>query len=206
VDVVRRSASASARVCAVLHAGAFTADVGVVVLTQLQEHPANKRPYTAPAAAAHHVFSQGQRHHCRCDGRAAAPCACTEAQLKVDGPVPLLCATFTRSTSARAHGARLRPRASRGTDGQGLCLRLLLTVCPCSCSGGTLPVRCRNCCSLRPQIWRALTPRTQMTNESRIFNASTSSWASPPIVVSATPLPALIATLTCVFVVATAGA
>ena len=56
------------------------------------------------------------------------------------------------------------------------------------------------------RIWRALTPRTQMTNESRIFNASTSSWASPPIVVSATPSPAAIATLTCVYVVATAGA
>jgi hypothetical protein len=157
--VVRRGASAS--VCVVLHAGVFTADVGVAVLTQLQEHPANKRLYTAPAAAAHHVFGQGQRHHRRCDGRARAPCACAEAQLQVDGPDPLPCATCTRSTSARAHGARLRPRASRGTDGQGLCLRLLLTVCRCSCSGGTLPVRCRSCCSLRLREFGARSRRAR---------------------------------------------
>ena len=181
--------SASAGVCAVLHVVVCTADAGAARgrVTLLQEHPAHKRLRAAAAAAAHHVCCQRQRHHCRCGGRARALCVRLMPQLQADGAALLLCATFTRSTSARARGAKGRQRECRGMDGRGPCLRWPMTVCRCLCSGGTQPARCSLRIS-RANV-RVLTLLAQMTNESRIYNTAACSWMSPPIVVRA-PHPA----------------
>jgi hypothetical protein len=147
-----------------------------------QEHSANQRSDAAASAAAHHVRRKGCCYYCRCISKVARcvfhRCHCQlSASGGWNGVASLRDVHVFDIHSCAWSAVETKGVTWNGWSGSAFALAndgVSLLVFGGHSSSQVRPFLRSVACILTPR---------QMTNESRIYNAATSSWTSPPVVV-----------------------